>query len=179
MSFAILEPLRNMAAARVVDLVATHVTVPDGLSIVDVSTVTPVPQRHWITADGGKSFTDPSVLTLTQTQTMQINRLRAACKTTIEGVFASSALGAPHAYPSGMTDQANLQAARNTLAVPLLMCADINEVWALLPHTPSQIEQVNADWIAFRQTQQERLIMLTAQVNAAATPAAVQAITWN
>lgn len=179
MSHAILEPIQPAGTARIVALPETEIAVPSGLSIVDVSGIAPAPQLNWITRDGGKTFADPMAPVLANVQAAQIQILRTACRATITGGFESAALGAPHTYPSADTDQRNLQAARGSSATPLLlMCADMNGVWALLPHVASQAEQVNADWIAFRQAQQEKLVTLTAQVNAATSVTAVKAIVW-
>jgi hypothetical protein len=179
MIFAILEPIPPSGAQRIVMLCDEQKAVPTGLSIVDVSNVTPAPQLHWVTTDDGETFSDPAVPGLAVGQAVQIGKLRAGCTATITGGFQSSALGAAHTYASDDASQRNLQAARASGAIPLLlMCADLNAVWALFPHIASQVEQVNTDWIAFRQSQQLKLVSLEAQVNAATSISAAQAIVW-
>lgn len=114
--------------------------------------------------------------------------LSQACQQAIMGGVISSALGAPHTYPTQPTDQQNLTA--NVLAslAPDLprdwtttqMCADASTppVWAHREHTAAQIRQaandVNAAILAFR----VRNSALLAKVAAAKTVAAVNAITW-
>lgn len=127
-----------------------------------------------------------SVLPLAEVQARKVASLRAACGAAIMGGFGSNALGAPHTYPSGMTDQANLIGSVTASLLPGLAagwttpfwCADVSGAWAFLPHTAAQIQQVGADGKAMVVAAQARLGALVAAVAAAATADQVAAITW-
>lgn len=127
-----------------------------------------------------------SVLPLAEVQARKVASLRAACVATITGGFGSTALGAPHTYPSGMTDQANLIGSVTASLLPGLAadwttpfwCADAGGVWAFLPHTPAQIQRVGADGKAMVVAAQARLGALVAAIAAATTADQVAAITW-
>src|SRR5579864_8470770 len=99
MTFAILAPAQPVGTERVIGLTDKQITVPAGLTIIDVSTITPAPQERWITTDGGKTFTDPTVPTLQSAQAMQLQQLRSSCRVAIIGGFQSAALGVAHTYP--------------------------------------------------------------------------------
>src|ERR1700754_616778 len=56
----------------------------------------------------GSTFTDPNVLSLDDVKAAKVADLRASCEQAIIGGYVSSALGAPHTYPSLPTDQINM-----------------------------------------------------------------------
>ena len=76
--------------------------------------------------------------------------LAAACAASILAGFDSPALGAPHHYPSGDTDQRNLLGSVIASVLPGVdaswttpfWCADSAGTWAFRPHTATQIQQV-------------------------------------
>ena len=144
----------------------------------------------------------PSVL-LYQAQQAQYTALTNAAASAITNGFTSSALGAAHTYPSGETDQLNLTASVVASMLPgtpttfttLFYCATpavaavaatstspavaaVPAVWAFTPHTAAQIQQVGTDAKAWIQAQQATHATLAAQVAAATTVNAVQAIVW-
>lgn len=92
--------------------------------------------------------------------TIEIDKRRAAliadiqakCAKLIEGGIMSSALGAPHLYPSKFVDQFNLKVNRDNAVESgqptLHMCADQAGIWAFRMHTPEQIVQVGNDFTA-------------------------------
>lgn len=121
--------------------------------------------------------------TLSQVKAAQIAAMNAACASELLAGFPSSALGATHTYPSLETDQRNLmnaamasQGQPSTWSTPL-WCATGNS-WDFSAHNSSQIQQVNADWLAYRQVRQQKYADLVSKINAATSVTAVQAITW-
>ena len=123
---------------------------------------------------------------LAAAQTAQIATLTSACQAAILGGFTSSALGAPHTYPMTIKDQVNLSGSVTASLMPGLptgwttpfWVADASGNWSMAQHTATQIQQAGADGKAWVVTCQEKLVTLTAQVIAATTVAAVQAIVW-
>ncbi len=123
---------------------------------------------------------------LSQIQATQIATLRASAIAAITGGYQSSALGAVHTYPSGMTDQINMLGSVAASMLPNLpagwttdfWCADSTGVWTYAPHTAAQIQQAGSDgkvWVSGCQT---KLQSLSASVMGATTAASVQAIVW-
>jgi len=125
---------------------------------------------------------------LATAKTAQLALLEASCATTITNGFTSSALGSPYAYPSGVTDQANLTACVGASQLPVnasdanwtvpFMCADANGVWVRRPHTAAQIQQVGLEGMTHIVGLLEKKDGLEASVNGASTVAEVQAVTW-
>lgn len=97
--------------------------------------------------------------------------------------FESSALGQVHTYGSSDSDQRNVLSAALASQeqagswTALLWCAS-NGAWTFAAHTASQVMQVNDDWLAFRQALQKKCADLIAQIKAAKTVGAVQALNW-
>ena len=128
----------------------------------------------------------PVVLSLADAQAIQIAALYAACDAEMVGGFVSSALGAAYTYPTKPTDQVNLIGAATDANNPANLstwtrafpCADSTGVWARRDHTAVQIRQVFADGVTAREALSAQLAALVAQVEAATTVAAVQAIVW-
>ena len=123
---------------------------------------------------------------LAQAQQSQLATISSACAAAIIGGFKSSALGKPYTYPSNETDQLNLSGSVMSSLFPnlpanwttLQVCCDANGNWAYLPHTVAQIQQVGIDFKAFKLNCLTRNATLQAQVAAATTVAAVQAINF-
>lgn len=119
-------------------------------------------------------------------QAAQISTLSAACQATIVSGFSSSALGVAHTYPAQMSDQQNLSASVLASLLPNLpagwttpfWCADGSGVWSYANHTAAQIQQVGRDAKAAIVAAIQKKAGLVAQVNAATSAAAVQAIGW-
>jgi len=128
-------------------------------------------------------------LTVAEAQAARIATLTGDCQTAIVGGFTSAALGAAHTYPSAPTDQVNLlgrvaQAQLAPSATFTFWCADADGAWAKRAHTAAQMVAVGQDGAAWVQTCTDKLSGadgtggLLGQVAAAATVAAVQAVTW-
>lgn len=117
-------------------------------------------------------------------QAAQLTALRAACDAEMVAGFTSSALGAPHHYPSQPLDQSNLIGAATTAGfAPAgwtvnFWCADASGAWNNPPHTAAQIQQALLDGTTAREAISGKLKTLTAQVGAATSVADVQAVVW-
>jgi hypothetical protein len=143
---------------------------------------------QWQVRDGALVAADPPAAAqlLAQAQAAASKTVRAACAVAITGGFPSSALGSAHTYPSGATDQANLSAAVLASLMPGLdsawttpqACCDSGGVWAYVPHTAAQIQQVGVDCKTAIQACLARNADLQTQITAATTVEAVQAIVW-
>lgn len=137
----------------------------------------------------GTAFTDPNPadgLSLADAQAGQIAANSMACQNAITAGFQSSALGAWYTYPAKTTDQQNLNASvvasllpgiPNTWVTPF-WCEDANGTWAYVYHTAAQIQKVGADAKGAILQLLSKNAQLQAQVMAATTVAAVQAINW-
>ncbi|WP_431207520.1 hypothetical protein [Burkholderia cepacia] len=123
---------------------------------------------------------------LAAAQAAQIAVINAACQAQIVAGFTSSALGAPHTYPSQLTDQQNLSASVLASVMPNLSsdwstpfwCADAAGEWAYALHTATQIQQVGQDGKSAILAAIEKKASLASEINSARTISAVQAITW-
>lgn len=146
----------------------------DGLSIlIDGDTFEARQYAAWLSAGNM-----PDAVDLSAVRTAQIATLSAACQAAITSGFTSTALGSSYTYPSAATDQANLVQVATNSAGGFLWCKSSAGVWAYVVHTQAQAQQVLAAFIAWRSAQQQELVTLTAEVNAATTEAAIEAITW-
>lgn len=133
---------------------------------------------------GKLTTTSPSAAQqLAAAQAAQTAKVSNACAAALCAGFSSSALGSARTYPSQDPDQRNLlNAALAAQGQPStwtasLWCAN-SGTWSLASHTVAQVQQVNADWLAFRQAQQQKCVTLIGQINAATSVSAVQAINW-
>ena len=134
----------------------------------------------------GQVVSVPVSQLLTQAQAEQIAIITQACATAITSGFTSSALGSAHTYPSSLTDQANLAANVVSSLMPGLPstwttpqpCQDASGVWAYVDHTAAQIQQVGSDGKAAILGYLTKKASLQAEIEAATTVAAVQAIVW-
>lgn len=149
--------------------------------LVDVSSAQPMPAPGW--SFDGSTFSPALPAALAQAKAQQVAGVSAACEASLMGGFISSALGSARTYGSNDNDQRNLlnaglvsQGQAATWKTQLWCAKD--GVWSLADHTAPQVQQVNADWLAFRLSQQSKCTSLAAQINAASTVAEVLAINW-
>lgn len=127
-----------------------------------------------------------AVQLLEKSQAAQIAAIDAACAAAIVAGFASSALGSPHTYPAKFTDQMNLSASVFASLMPGLpagwttpfWCADASGAWSYAEHAAAQIQQVGQDGKAAVLAALTKKATLAAEVEAATTVEAVQAIAW-
>ncbi len=131
--------------------------------------------RAW---DSATSAVVDAVIPLSEIQAVKIATLTAACAAAIIGGYSSSALGSAYTYASQLTDQANLVQTAASSAGGNLWCKNSASVWSFMAHSQAQAQAVLADFVTFRNKQQQRLVTLTSQVSAATTSTAVQAIIW-
>ncbi|RQQ37061.1 DUF4376 domain-containing protein [Burkholderia stagnalis] len=140
---------------------------------------------QWYVLNGALAQVPPpsAAELLAAAKATEIADLNAACQSAILAGFASSALGAATFYPTTETDQRNLQssalaaswsAGTSGWSVPLWCRQD--DTWAYVAHTSQQVQQVNADWVTFRTSAQQKYAVAIDQVNAATTVDAVRAI---
>jgi hypothetical protein len=128
----------------------------------------------------------PLAPTFGEIQTDQITALTAACAAEIIGGYTSSALGSVHTYPAKPTDQINMLGSVTASLLPGISndwttpfwCADDKGVWSFQMHTAVQIQQAGADGKTAVATAQTKLATLSAEVMAATTADAVNAIVW-
>ena len=128
----------------------------------------------------------PPTPTFAEVQAAQITTLSAACATEIVGGYQSSALGSVHTYPAKPTDQINMLGSVTASLLPGLStgwttpfwCADDKGAWSFQMHTAAQIQQAGADGKTAVATSQTKLATLSAEVMAATTADAVNAIVW-
>ncbi len=202
------------------------------LAFVEITSLSPQPAVGW--TYNGSAFAAP-VPTLAVAQDLANAALIAACANAIAAGCLSSALGSPHTYPTGQTDQANLTAsAVDAQRVPAswqastaytvgqdvmagavrlictapgtsgatvpsgpgadasvtwaawttpVMCASgdptVAANWSLAPHSAAQVEQAGADVKAMIVAARTKLAQLKAQLAAAMTAAAAQAVVWS
>lgn len=117
-------------------------------------------------------------MTLAQAQTEQIATLTLACQSEIVAGFTSNALGSTNNYPSLLQDQTNQNTVAQSLSGGSLWC-ETGGTWAMKAHTQGQAQMVVASFAVWLNACQQQLVALTALVNAATTPDAVQVIGWS
>lgn len=116
----------------------------------------------------------------------KVAELSAACSGAIVGGFVSSALGAPHTYPSRGTDQTNLMGSVVASMLPGVgpdwstpfWCADEVGEWAFRPHSAAEIQAVGADGKSSIVACQARLADLVALVGLAESAEDLTSIGW-
>lgn len=114
-------------------------------------------------------------------------RILAQCDNAIVGGFISNALGGAYTYPSKVVDQNNLAANVLSSMYPNLattwttpqLCADTNGVWAYKAHSVQAIQQVGTDGKSAIMACLIKNATLQAQITAASTLAALNAIIWS
>ncbi len=114
---------------------------------------------------------------LAQAKAAQVAKLTAGCSAAITAGFTSSALGSAATYPSSPTDQANQHTVAQCTSGGLLWC-EASGAWALKQHTQAQAQAVVSDFGVWLNKCQQQLVSLTADVNAATTVSAAQAVSW-
>jgi hypothetical protein len=132
--------------------------------------------RHWAAPD----------LTVDVARAAKLREVEVADAAAQIGGFPSSALGAPHTYPSDADALGKMQmaaiAALSGQSKPAwtaaLRCVDADGVAAGRPHKAAQVHQVVGDFQAFSDALQAKRDDLAAQIAAAADVAAALAITW-
>ena len=123
---------------------------------------------------------------LAAAQEAKLAALSQACAAQIVGGYTSSALGSPYTYPSTPTDQSNMTVSVLASLLPNLpgnwatpfWCADSTGAWAMRQHPAAQIQQAGSDGKSAVTAAQIKNASLGAEVMAATTIAAVNAITW-
>lgn len=163
---------------------------PAGEAVIDIS------DEQWLAAISTHGYTvkDGVLIApvpptadelLAAAQAAQINLLSAACQAQIVAGFTSAALGSPHTYPASSLDQQNLSSSVLASLMPNLPAnwttvfwCEANGQWAFAAHTAAQIQQVGQDGMAAVLAAKTKNQQLAAQVLAATTIAAVQAIVW-
>ena len=116
---------------------------------------------------------------LTPAKADQIKLVTQACAAAIISGFTSMALGTVHTYPSQPNDQTNLiGAVASGLAAINFWCADATMTWNFASHTAAQMKQVLADGGTQHEAYSAKLAGLVAQIQAAVTVSAVQAVVW-
>jgi hypothetical protein len=148
----------------------------------------PLPDPSWTVATVNQvaAILNPPV-TLAQAVAAQLLVIQAACEAAIVGGQQSSALGTVYTYPSGVNDQQNLTANVLSSMLPGLasnwtteqLCESSTNVWAYLPHTAVQIQQVGTDVKNAILTCLVKRQNLQNEITAATSVAAVQAIVWS
>lgn len=154
---------------------------PEGTEEVPLKPVTAGVDHQWV--DGAWQALPPNLDAL---RAARLQGLRADCAADIVGGFPSSALGAPHQYPSAQTDQINLMGSVTASLLPDLAqewetpfwCADEAGVWAFRPHSAAQIQQAGADGKAHVVAAQAMLDGLVTILATAATAEEIAAIVW-
>ncbi|TAN64514.1 MAG: hypothetical protein EPN20_08235 [Magnetospirillum sp.] len=145
-----------------------------------------VPTKVWDTV------ARPPAEVMARARAARLAVVQAACRQAILAGYASSALGAPHAYPNRETDQSNMAASVLASLMPGLptdwstpfWCADSDGVWLRRLHSAAQIRQAGVDAKAWVVACQERLNGpdgtggLIARITAATSVAEIEAVVW-
>lgn len=133
------------------------------------------------------SLSEPPPPTLEASRSAASQRMRAAARTAIEAGITSTALGAPHTYPTTEIDQRNLTALSLAAAVDgasdpawrcHYWCADPADQWARREHTATQIQEVSRAVMGHIQAQQSRHESRLASIASAATWDEIAAVAW-
>lgn len=144
-------------------------------------------QRIVADSDGQPVLADPPAPTLDELRAARDAALSAECAAAIVAGVECDALGAPHHYPTGPTDQSNLTGAVTyslLFGTPAdwqqpLTCRAAAGTWARRPHDRAQLYAVAAVVVTHVDTCRARLAALRAQLAIATDPAALTAITWS
>ncbi len=119
----------------------------------------------------------PPAPTLFEAQVSQSSALSDACSAAVVAGFTSSALGSTNTYPSDVATQGNID--RAAVHGGTIWCESSAGAWSLTQHTAAQALQVQADLWTHIQICQSKLATLKAQVAAATTVSAVEAVIWS
>lgn len=148
--------------------------------------------KNWNTAKLG---TQPTVdvlqqawdsVLVQQARIIQLAQIAASSAAAQTAGFTSSALGSEYTYPSGLQDQANLNAVATSSTFPIqpsdanymFWCTSSSGVSGFVPHTAAQIQKVGMDALAAIMAQKSKQWELTQQIQAAMTIADVEAVIW-
>jgi hypothetical protein len=145
--------------------------------------------RYEITELGAEppasALPEPPPPSLDQIRAVRRTLMKIACAEAIQVGIVCNALGADHTYPTSLTDQQNLTATVLAAQVNgvadepyMFWCADSNGVWARRPHTAAQILAVGETVRAHVVAQQDRYEAKLAEIDAAAAPETINAISW-
>lgn len=124
------------------------------------------------------------VIDISSEKSKKSREIAESCRGQIIGGFNSTALGAPHHYPSDETDQLNISGTvQKALISPpeeifLFLCADENMNWEYRPHTSEQIKQVGTDVYNHIIAARVKNATLQAQIQSAATVEDLNLIVW-
>ncbi|KVR28625.1 hypothetical protein WL61_23195 [Burkholderia ubonensis] len=162
---------------------------PKGAQVIDIT------DAEWLDCIGnqGSKYVQSGALAqvppptaaelLATAKSAKIAALNTACQVAIAAGFTSAALGSATFYPTSDTDQRNLQssalaAAWNAGAADwkVSLWCERGDAWSYVAHTAQQVQQVNADWVTFRTSAQQKYAAAIDQVNAATTVDAVRAV---
>jgi hypothetical protein len=121
-----------------------------------------------------------------QARVAQLAILAAASSAAQTAGFTSSALGSVYTYPSGLQDQANLNAVATSSTFPIqpsnatfiFWCTNAAGVSGFTPHTAAQIQRVGMDALAAIMAHKSKQWQLSQEIAAATTIAEVQAVAW-
>jgi len=148
----------------------------------------PVPGETWDLSNGKWVVDSANVAELlAAARLVQSLAIDTACSLAIMGGFSSTALGAPHIYPTKLTDQQNLSSSVLASMYPNLpanwvtpfWCKDSSGLWSWSDHTASQIQEVGSDMKAAILACMSKNATLQAKILAAVDVNAVYAISWS
>ena len=129
----------------------------------------------------GKIVTYTPTPDLAQTKKVKLAELQSKAETAIKNGFESSALGSKNKYDSEQHNVDWIQAAVLSGSAAKITCDDLKgAATSKQPrdHTEAQCKQVLKDGMSALLTRKTKFRTLRAQVTAATTVAAVEAITW-
>ncbi|KWK48075.1 hypothetical protein WT81_04840 [Burkholderia stagnalis] len=163
--------------------------VPEGIQAIEITNaewqMCISQQGQWHVSSGALARVPPPTAAeqLASAKASAIAALSAACQAAILAGFTSSATGSATFYPTTDTDQRNLQSSALAAAWSVgtadwhasLWCRQ-GDAWAYVTHTAQQVQQVNADWVTFRTSAQQKYAAAIDKVNAATTVDAVRAV---
>lgn len=111
----------------------------------------------------------------------KVAEINSACEAAITAGFWSSALGAPHQYPSKLDDQLNLTGVILQGFDSLYGCRDQQGLKELRQHTAKQLRQVSDDFTSYKLELLQRANTLKQQLDEALASGemnALQVVTW-
>lgn len=114
---------------------------------------------------------------LSELREVKIQALDELCEKEIVSGFASLALGSEHIYPSKITDQLNLFAAKD-LGTEVEFACSLNGEWEKRLHTAAQLNHAYMDGLTFKISVIKKKDELVALAKAAITLEELEAIVW-
>lgn len=149
-----------------------------------------IPPGHAARWDGSawevEALPPPAGATLEEQRATQDLALARDCAAAITAGVTCEALGAPHYYPTSVTDQLNLVGAVTVSLLPgtpvdwtqALTCRDASGEWARRLHTAEQLRAVGLAVVAHVDACRAQLASLRDALAAATTSGEVAAVTW-